>query len=227
MWVIALSLAAVGSGAAWAKLAACRAGERTTAFAVHALLGGAAAFGLALAAYEAAARLGVDVSWERIARGDAAAFLFAAAVGLVEEGAKLTGLLLVVERGVRTRAALAAAVGVAAGFSALETLVVLGGERSGLAFTRAALGPVAHALLAVPFALAVAPALRSKRPAVGLAIPLVASAALHGAGDLSIALPGVGHVGYALALAAPAFMLFARTRARRRRALPGAVPSWK
>ncbi|HEX9402208.1 MAG TPA: PrsW family glutamic-type intramembrane protease [Anaeromyxobacter sp.] len=227
MWVIALSLTAAGSGAAWAKLAARRAGEPTTAFAIHALLGGAAAFGLALAAYEAATGVGFDLRWDQIARGDAAAFLFAAAVGLVEEGAKLTGLLLVIERGVRTRVALAAAVGVAAGFSALETVAVLGGERSGVAFTRAALGPVAHALLAVPFALAVAPALRSKRPARALVIPLLTSAALHGAGDLSLAIPGLGPLGYGLALAAPALMLFAHARARRRRTAPGAIPTWK
>jgi hypothetical protein len=222
MWVLALSLTAAASGAAWAKLAAWRAGERTAAFVVHALLGGVAAFGLALAAYEAATWAGVDVRWDRIARGDAAAFAFAAAVGLVEEGAKLTGLLLVLERGVRTRAALAAAVGVSAGFSALETLVVLGGESSGVAFPRAALGPVAHALLAVPFALSISGALRARRPALVLAPGLLASAALHGAGDLSFVLPGVGgHAGYAIALAAPALMLFAR--ARRRQAAVGTI----
>lgn len=226
MWVFALFLTAAGSGAAWAKLAAWRAGERTAAFVLHALLGGAAAFGLAIAAYEAATWAGVDIRWDRIARGDAAAFAFAAAVGLVEEGAKLTGLLLVLERGVRTRAALAAAVGVSAGFSALETLVVLGGESSGVAFTRAALGPVAHALLAVPFALSISGALHARRPALVLAPALLASAALHGAGDLSLALPGVGHAGYAVALAAPALMVFARAaRARRRRAAVGTIPT--
>jgi RsiW-degrading membrane proteinase PrsW (M82 family) len=218
MWVLALSLAAAGSGAAWARAAAVRAGERRVGFALHALLGGAAAFGLALAAYELATRLGLEVRWERLGRGDAVAFLLAGAIGLVEEGAKLTGILLVVERGVRTRTALAVAFGVAAGFSALETLVVLHGDASGSAFLRAALGPVAHALLLVPVALGVAPALRTRRPAVALLLPLAASAALHGAGDLSLALSGVGYTGYALALAAPALVLFAR--ARRRRAAP-------
>ena len=63
MWVFALVLTAAGSGAAWAKLAAWRAGERTAAFVLHALLGGAAAFGLAIAAYEAATWAGVDIRW--------------------------------------------------------------------------------------------------------------------------------------------------------------------
>jgi hypothetical protein len=223
MWDVALPIAAAGSGAAWAKLAAWRAGENAGGFALRALLGGAAAFGLAFLAYEAAALAGADVRWELMTRGDMAGFALAASVGLVEEGAKLVGILLVVERGVRTRAALAAAMGVAAGFATLETLVVLGGEASGLAFARAAVGPVAHALLAVPLALAVAPALRARRPSLSLALPLLASAALHGAGDLSLALSGVGYTGYALALAAPALMLFAR--ARRRRAVVPAIPT--
>lgn len=224
MWVFALSLAATTSGAAWARLAAVRAGERRFGFALHALLGGAAAFGLALAAYEAATRIGIDVRWERLGRGDAAAFLLAGAIGLVEEGAKLAGILLVVERGVRTRAALAVAFGVAAGFATLETLVVLGGEASGTAFTRAAFAPIAHALLLIPAALAVAPALRTARPALALVLPLAACAALHGAGDLALALPGVGQAGYALALAAPAAVLYARAR-RRRPAPPPVVPA--
>ena len=224
MWVVALSLTAVGAAAAWAKLAARRAGERN-GFALHALLGGMAAHGLAFLSYETGSRIGLDVQWDGLARGDAAAFLLAGAIGLIEEGAKLVGVLLVVQRGVRTRTALAAAVGVAAGFSGLEALSLVGGAATGAAFARAAFGPVAHALLAVPVALAVAPALRSRRPAAVLAIPLLASAGLHGAGNLSLALPGVGHVGFALALAAPALVLFAR--ARRRRTAPAALPTWK
>jgi RsiW-degrading membrane proteinase PrsW (M82 family) len=224
MWVLALSVAATGSGAAWARLAAVRAGERRAGFVLHALLGGVAAFGLAFAAYEAVTRLGVDLRWERLARGDATAFLLAGAIGLVEEGAKLAGILLVVERGVRTRAVVAVAFGVAAGFSALETLVTLARDPGAVAFARAALGPVAHALLLVPVALAVAPALRARRPALALALPLAASAGLHGAGDLSLSLSGVGYTGYALALAAPALVLFARAR-RRRAAAASIVPA--
>jgi RsiW-degrading membrane proteinase PrsW (M82 family) len=224
MWDVALPIAAAGSGVAWAKFAAWRAGERSGGFALRAMLGGAAAFGLALVAYDSAALTGVHVRWDAMTRGDAVGFLVAASVGLVEEGSKLVGILLVVERGVRTRTVLAVAMGVAAGFASLETLVVLGTEQSGLAFARAALGPVAHALLAVPIALAIAPALRHRRP-VSLFLPLLASAALHGAGNLSLALSGVGYTGYALALTAPALMLFAH--ARRRRAPAAPVPSFK
>jgi RsiW-degrading membrane proteinase PrsW (M82 family) len=127
MWDVALAIAAAGSGAAWAKLAAWRAGERGAGFALRALLGGAAAFGLALVAYEGAAAAGLEVRWDRIGQGGVAGFFLAGAIGLVEEGAKLAGILLVVDRGIRTRAVLAASVGVAAGFASFETLVVLGG----------------------------------------------------------------------------------------------------
>jgi hypothetical protein len=227
MSALTLSVAATGAGAAWARLAAVRAGERRPGFAVHALLGGVAAFGLALAAYEAARRVGVDIRWERLGRGGAEGFLLAAAIGLVEEGAKLAGILIVVDRGVRTRAALAVAFGVAGGFSALESIVTLGAGRDAAALARAAFGPIAHALLLVPVALAVAPALRARHPARALALPLAVSAALHGAGDLSLALSGVGYTGYALALAAPALVLFNRARRRSvvRAGDPGTSPA--
>jgi hypothetical protein len=224
MRVLALLAVGVAAATGWARLAAWRAGEGRRPAVAYALLGGAAAFGLALVAFEMAARAGLDVRWERLGRGDGVAFLLAGTIGLVEEGAKLAGLLLVVERGIRTRAALATAAGVAGGFSALETVAVLGKDPGWIAFTRAAFGPVAHALLAVPLALALAPALRGRRPAATLALPLLASAALHGAGDLALALPGA-RAGFALALAAPALLLFARDR--RRRAAVSPVPSWK
>jgi hypothetical protein len=222
-----LALLAFGTAAAsgWARLAAWRAGAGRRPSVPFALLGGAAAFGLALVAFEAAARAGLDVRWERLPRGDAVAFLLAGAIGLVEEGAKLAGLLLVAGRGIRTRGALAAATGVAGGFSALETVAALGQDAGWIAFTRAAFGTVAHALLAVPVALALAPALRARRPWAALALPLLASAALHGAGDLALALPGA-RAGFALALAAPALLLFARGRRRRRAAAPP-LPTWK
>lgn len=212
-WELALPLTAAGSGAAWAQLAAHRAGEGRGAFALRALLGGAAAFGIALCAYDVAAVLGAEVRYERLARGDAAALVAALAIGLVEEGAKLAGILLVLERGAGRRAVAAAAVGVAAGFAALEATLVLHGELSAPALTRAALGPVAHALLAAPLALGVAAALaRAARPWLPIAPALLASAALHGVADLSLALPRVGGAGYALALAAPALVAFARAR---------------
>lgn len=209
---LALALAAVASGTAWAWIAAMRAGERPLRFSLHALLGGAAAAGAGLAVYELATRLGVDVDWDRLYQHDRAALLLAGGVGLVEEGAKLLGVLLVVGRGVRTPAAVAASFGVAAGFSAIESFVNLAGIASVPAFSRALFGPVAHALLLTPAALAVAPALRSPSPARALALPLGISAALHALGDLFLAAPPFGPLGYAATLAAPALVLYARAR---------------
>lgn len=214
-WELALPLTAAGSGAAWAQLAARRAGERGAAFTLRALLGGAAAFGLGVVAYDVAALAGADVHWELLTRGGAGALVAAGGIGLVEEGAKLAGLLLAVERGLRRTSVMAVAFGVAAGFAALEALVVLEGQSSAPALARAALGPVAHALLAVPLGLGVAAALR--RPAwpwLPLVPALLASAALHGAADLSLALPRLGGAGYAVALVAPALVLFARAQRR-------------
>ncbi|HEY6100682.1 MAG TPA: PrsW family glutamic-type intramembrane protease [Anaeromyxobacter sp.] len=223
---LALPLTAAASGAAWAQLAAWRAGHGRAVFAARALLGGVAAFGLAVSAYDAFALAGVDVRWEGVARADVRAALLASVIGLVEEGAKLAGLLLVVERTFRRRAVVAAAIGVAAGFSVLEAFAVLKGHASAPTLARAALAPVAHALLALPLAAGVASALR--RPArawLPLVPALLVSTALHAAGDLSLALPRLGRVGYAAALAAPAVVLFAvarggshRTAARARRA---------
>jgi len=222
-WDLALPLTAAGSGAAWAQLAAWRAGHGRAVFTFRGLLGGAAAFGLAVSSYDAATLAGLEVRWESLAGGGAAAFLAAAAIGLVEEGAKLAGILLVVEPGFRRRAVFASAMGVGAGFSALEALLVLHGQTSAPAFARAALGPVAHALLAIPLALGVTGWLhrsgrRSPARAAGrvraallgwrdLAVALAVSAALHGGGDLALAIPRVGAIGYAAALALPAFLL--------------------
>ncbi len=215
-WELALPLAAAGSGAAWAQLAARRAGFRR-AFALRALLGGAAAFGLAFVAYDLCDLAGLPFRWERILRGDATSFALAGAIGLVEEGAKLAGILLAVDRGYRWRAVLAASVGVAAGFAAFETLLLLHEQPSASALAHAALAPIAHALLAVPLAFGVTAAL-GRRPHRWIAIPvaLLIAAALHGAADLSLALPYVGRAGYALALAAPALVLFEISRAQRR-----------
>ncbi len=215
-WELALPFAAAGSGAAWAQLAAHRAGFRR-AFALRALLGGAAAFGLAFAAYDLCELAGLPFRWERVLRGDATSVALAGAIGLVEEGAKLAGILLAVDRGYRWRSVLAASIGVAAGFAALESLLVLGGQPPAATLARAALAPVAHALLAAPLAFGVTAAL-GRRPFRWFALPaaLLVSAALHGAADLSLALPDLGRVGYALALAAPALALFESARAQRR-----------
>lgn len=214
---LALPLTAAASGAAWAQLAAWRAGYGRATFTVRALLGGIAAFALAVSAYDLSTLAGVDVRWEGVARADLRAALLAAAIGIVEEGAKLAGLLLVVDRSLRGRAVAAAAIGVAAGFSALEALAVLKGHASAPMLARAAFGPVAHAVLALPLAVGVAAALRRTGRASWLPLvpALLVSAALHAAGDLSLALPRVGPVGYAAALAAPPVVLFVLDRLRR------------
>ncbi len=213
-WSAALPIACLASSVAWASYAAWKVNGRGGYFALRALLGGAAAFGLATTAYDLAELAGIRVEWDRLARGELpAAALLAAAIGIVEEGAKLVGLLLVIERGWRGRAVLAAAVGVAAGFAALETFTTLYGSGSPAALARAALGPAAHALLALPLAVgAAAAARRGKRAWPQVALGLAASAALHGAGDLSLVLPRAGRVGYALALLVPTLWLFARAR---------------
>lgn len=222
-WELALPLAAAGSGAAWAQLAARRAGEARGGFALRALLGGVAAFGIGLVAYDLAALLGAEIRFEQLAVGGAGALGVALAIGVVEEGAKLAGLLLVVERGLRRGAILAAAAGVAAGFAALEAILVLDGETSAAAFARAALAPVAHALLAAPLAIGVAAAeARGCRRWVPILPALLASATLHGSADLSLAIGPLGGAGYALALAAPALVAFAQAR-RGRGARAGAA----
>jgi RsiW-degrading membrane proteinase PrsW (M82 family) len=214
-WDLALPLTAAGSGAAWARVAAARVGTAGSGSTVLALLGGVAASGLALAVYEASARLGLAVRWDTIAGGGAAALGCAAAVGLVEEGAKLAGILLVLERGASRAAALASTAGVAAGFAAVEAIVTLRGEPPAPALARAALGPVAHALLSLPLAAGVSVAVGGRAWRwLALAASLAGAAALHAAGDLGIALRGAGRLAYAAALSAPALALFLAARRR-------------
>ena len=217
-----LPIACVASAVAWASYAAWRAGEGAR-IAARALLGGAAACGVAIAAYDVAAALGAPFEWDRLvaARLPAAALL-AGGIGLIEEGAKLAGLLLVVERGWRSSAVLCAALGVAAGFASIEALTTLHGSGSPIALARAGLAPAAHALLALPLALGVAVAARRGAAAwPRVLLGLLGSAALHAAGDLSLASGAAGRIGYALALLAPTVALFAR--ARRTSAAPAAA----
>lgn len=208
-----IALACAASGVAWAALAAWRAEESASRLVPRALLGGAAAFGLALGAYDLQAIAGLPVSWDGIAAGDLDALALALLVGVTEEGAKLVGILLVLERRSRPAAVFAAAFGVAAGFAALEGLLVLPGTAPlGVATARALLGPVAHATLAVPMAFAVA-ATRSSRRAWMLLLPaLGASAALHAGADLSVAMARGGPIAHAAVLLGPALWVFARSR---------------
>jgi RsiW-degrading membrane proteinase PrsW (M82 family) len=217
-WELLLLAGCLASALTWAWVAARRAGESRGQSPVHSLFGGAAAFGLAVIGYDLLGGAGVRIEWERLAHGklvDAAAL--AILIGVVEEGAKLVGILLVVERGWRTRAVLCAAVGVSAGFAALEAFTTLQGWDSPAALTRIVLGPAAHALLVLPVALGVAAAGRGGRRAWGsVAAGLAVSAALHAAGDLSLATAPPGRLGYAAALLAAPLWLFLRSRMPRR-----------
>lgn len=213
-WELLFVVGCFASGIAWASAAARRAGEGGARLAPYALFGGAAAFGLAVLAYDLLSATGVRVEWSALVRGDvAAAAALAIAIGLVEEGAKLAGILLVVERGWRTAPVLGAAVGVSAGFAALEAFTTLQGWASPVALARVALGPAAHAMLALPLAVGVAAAGRAERRAwLPVALGLAASAALHAAGDLSLARAPAGQLGYGLALLAAPLWLFVRAR---------------
>jgi RsiW-degrading membrane proteinase PrsW (M82 family) len=214
-WDLLLTAGFIASPVAWASLAAKRADETRGHLALYSLFGGAAAFGFAVIAYDLLAGAGVRIEWERLVRGElAAAAGLAIAIGIVEEGAKLAGILLVVERGWRTPAVLGASVGVAAGFAALEAFTTLQGSGSAAVLARVALGPAAHAMLALPLALGVASAARGERHAWrAIAGGLAASVALHAAGDLSLARAPAGQLGYGLALLAAPLWLFLRSRA--------------
>jgi RsiW-degrading membrane proteinase PrsW (M82 family) len=215
-----IPLACAVSGAAWATVAARRSGESTALAAARALLGGAAAFGIAYASYDLLSLSGWQIRWERLLRGDLGALGVAAAIGVVEEGAKLAGILLVLRARPTTAAVLAAAVGVSAGFAALEALLVLGGTAPTPAtLARVALGPVAHAILAVPLAFGVAAATRGTRRGWLVVAPaLAAAAALHAGADLSLALPQLGRAAHASVLLGPALWVFARARRPARQA---------
>jgi len=217
-----LPLLCGASGIAWALLAAWRAGPGAPRLAARALLGGAASVFLASAAYDLADAAGIAPTWQALTASGPRAVAAGLAIGFLEEGAKLAGLLLAIERGWRRRTVAAATVGVAAGFAALEAAVALRGLALSLPLAaRIALAPAAHAALAAPFAIAVAFGLRRGGRA-WLALPpaLLVSALLHGAGDLSLALPGVGRGGYAVALLVPALAVHLLTRERRPAAAP-------
>jgi RsiW-degrading membrane proteinase PrsW (M82 family) len=214
----ALPIACAASAVLWAVAAAARSRHGVGQLAARGLLGGLAAVFLASAAYDLAAAAGAALSWDALADGGHRSLRIGLAIGAVEESAKVLGLLLVVRAGWRRRETAAAAVGVAAGFAALEAALALHGAALGHAVVaRVALAPVAHALLFVPAAAAVAVGLRhGGRGWWWLAPGLAASALLHAAGDLSLALPGPGRLGYAASLLAPLLAVYAVTAVRGR-----------
>jgi hypothetical protein len=201
----ALSVACVLSGAGWALAAAWRSGRRVGDVAGRGLLGGVAAAFVASAGYDLLAWAGLEVTWQRLAALDRASLGAAALIGLVEEGAKAAGLLLAIEAGWPRRAVGRAAVGVCAAFAAVEAAFTTHGMGiSPVLGARVALAPFAHALLFAPVGFAIAAgAQRGGRRWAWLAPAFLASALLHGAGNLSLALPRFGQLGYAAALLVP------------------------
>ncbi|MGC3996516.1 MAG: PrsW family glutamic-type intramembrane protease [Anaeromyxobacter sp.] len=210
------------SATGWAALAGWRAPGGTRRALLRGLAGGGAAFGLALGAYAALEEAGLAIAWEQVLAGGWPAARLALLIGLVEEGAKLFGIALAVERGGRG-AAMRATVGVAASFAALEAALAAGGGATAAVLARALLAPVAHALLAAPlgFALSARPG-RTRARALALALP--AAAVLHAAGDLALSLPGYGRLGYAAALLAPALWAYLHLRRLAPRRLALAPP---
>lgn len=206
--LVCLSLAVL-----WTVAVSWRAEAGTVAAAFRGVLGGLAALGTASVAYGLIQLLGVEIRWERVASGAWPAVGFAAVIGLVEEGAKLTGIVLAVpSRG--KRHVLQTTAAVAAVFAIAEAAVAVRGASWPVALGRAALGPVAHAVLAAPMAVALVdagPARRSQR-ALRLLIAVGLAAALHGLGDWSVAHPRWGRLGFAAAMSAPALWLYLRPR---------------
>jgi len=211
---------AAASAVGWATLAAARAPGLRKELLLRGLLGGTAAFALAFAGYQILDGSGHRVTWEGLLAGGWPAVGLALLIGLVEESAKLAGILLAARDLARPGVALVLTVGVSAGFAGLEAVSVLSGAASLAELGRALLAPVAHAALALPLGLAVAWAARRRLPAALAVVgpALLVAAGLHGASDLSLASDWPGRLGFALALLLPVLALFAyaRTVARER-----------
>jgi len=192
---------------------------RTVATAVRGVLGGGIALATAWFGYRVMDAAGVDLRWEWLSARAWPALGAAAAIGIIEEGSKLLGIALVVSpprRGLRRRNVLGTSAAAAAVFAVAEAALALRGASWPLALSRAALGPVAHALLAAPFAVALAEATGATPGRLALRVTAAAAiaAALHGLGDFCVARPGWGRLGFAAALLVPAIWLFARARFR-------------
>ncbi len=198
-------------GAGWIVALAWRAPDGALRSAARTVLGGLAAFAAAWGGYSILERAGMRVSWEEVAVGGGGGIATAAAIGLVEESAKLFGMALA---SVGTRHAGRAAVvrtvlGVAAAFATVESMLVLAGAPGEVVLVRALFAPVAHAALAAPLGLVLVGGLRGIRWTIPA---LLLAATLHGASDLSLALPSFGRLGFAAVLAAPAVFLHLHAR---------------
>ena len=210
----ALLLLAAASAVAWATAGAARLPSGRVSAVAYGLLGGGAAFAVALAAYGLLAGAGLEVSWEQVMGGGWGGLGAAARIGFVEEGAKLAGLVLVLRHPRRPGAVMATTIGTGAAFAALETVAALSGAPAWLSLPRALLAPVAHAVLAAPLGFGVALAARRGGRAALVVVPLALAlaATLHAAGDLALAAPRYGRLGYAGVLIAPVLVLFLHVR---------------
>ena len=220
-WLAACSVL----GALWVMAASWNPERGGGATALRGVLGGLAALATAFGAYALVQAAGADLSWGWLSGGSWTAVGAAAGIGLIEESAKLAGIALAVSpprRGHRRSNVLRTAAAVAAVFAVAEAALAMQGASWSLALGRAALGPVAHALLAAPFVVVLAEASGVSRRQLLLRIggALLLAAALHGFGDWSIARPGWGRLGFAAALLAPALWLFAWARTAERVPLP-------
>ncbi len=209
-----LLLLAAAAATAWTVAGAARLPEGRLGAVARGLLGGGAAFGLAELGYGLLELGGHPLRWELVTGGGWTALGATLLIGLVEEGAKLGGLLLAVRQPRHPAALMATTVGTCAAFAALETVASLSGAPPHLAVTRALLSPVAHALLSLPLGFGVALAARRGLRAGLVAVPLALalSAVLHAAGNLALASPRYGRLGFALALLAPVLALFLHAR---------------
>jgi RsiW-degrading membrane proteinase PrsW (M82 family) len=204
-----LLCAAFGTG--WAIALSRGAPDGTVRSAARSLLGGLVAFAAACGGYSLLERAGMCISWDEVMRGGTGAIATAASIGLIEESAKLFGMALVsvgLRQGGRG-SAVRTVVGVSAGFATFESMIVLAGADPVVLVLRALLAPVAHAALSAPLGLALVGGPRG----LGRVAPaLLLSAALHAASDLALATPGIGRIGYAAVLAAPAVFLHVHAR---------------
>jgi RsiW-degrading membrane proteinase PrsW (M82 family) len=204
-----LACALIGAG--WIAALARRAPEGALRSTARGLLGGLAAFAAAWGGYLLVERAGMRVSWEEVTAGGGVGLATAAVIGLVEESAKLFGISLaaVGTRQAGRGAAVRTVLAVSAAFATLECMIVLAGAGRSVLLLRSLFAPVAHAALAAPLGLVLLGGLRGIRWAIPA---LLLSATLHAASDLSLATPGIGRLGYAAVLAAPAVFLHLHAR---------------
>jgi RsiW-degrading membrane proteinase PrsW (M82 family) len=205
-------LVSLALGALWVFVASARSGDGRLAVAARGVLGGLAAWGAASIGYGLLQISGFVLTWSWIADGSWPALGAAGVVGLVEESAKLLGVALAAPPGRPQRTVFGTTLTVASVFAVVEAALSLRGISWPVALTRMALGPVAHGLLAAPFAVALSgiAGLPRGRAALRIALAVGLAALLHGFGDFCVAHDGWGRAGFASALLAPALWLYAR-----------------